>query len=72
MNEERISCDMDKVMQTAVEIRKFNRFYLPYFHLLTQKYLNSDYSVAEARILYEIYDHREIINILEGRRHGTD
>lgn len=63
---------MDKVMQTAVEIRKFNRFYLPYFHLLTQKYLNSDYSVAEARILYEIYDHREIINILEGRRHGTD
>lgn len=60
MNEERISCDMDKVMQTAAAIRKFNRFYLPYFHLLTQKYLNSDYSVAEARILYEIYDHREI------------
>lgn len=51
---------MDKVMQTAATIRKFNRFYLPHFHLLTQKYLNLDYSVAEARILYEIYDHREV------------
>lgn len=57
---ERIICDMDKVLQTADAIRKFNRFYLPYFHLLTQKYLNFDYSVAEARILYEIYDRREI------------
>lgn len=51
---------MDKVVQTAEEIRKFNRFYLPCFNLLTQKYLNSKYSIAEARILYEIYDHREI------------
>ena len=41
-------------------IRKFNRFYLPYFHLLTQKYLNTEYSVAEARILYEIFDKKEI------------
>lgn len=51
---------MDKLMQTATAIREFNRFYLPYFHLLTQKYLNTDYSVAEARILYEIYDEHEI------------
>ena len=56
---ERITCDMDKIMQTATAIREFNRFYLPYFHLLTQKYLNTD-SVAEARILYEIYDEHEI------------
>lgn len=60
---------MNKAKQTAADIRKFNRFYLPYFHLLTQKYLNSDYSVAEARILYEIYDHdkisaRDIVNNL--------
>lgn len=60
---------MSKVMQTAADVRKFNRFYLPYFHLLTQKYLNSDYSVAEARILYEIFDHekisaRDIVNTL--------
>jgi DNA-binding MarR family transcriptional regulator len=57
---------MRKTLQTAEDIRRFNRFYLPYFHLLTQKYLNSDYSTAEARILYEIYAHgtvqaREIV-----------
>lgn len=60
---------MNKAKQTAADIRKFNRFYLSYFHLLTQKYLNSDYSVAEARILYEIFDHdkisaRDIVNNL--------
>lgn len=51
---------MKKSLQTAITIRRFNRFYLPYFHLLTQKYLNSEYSVAEARILYEIYENKEI------------
>lgn len=51
---------MEKSMQTAMIIRKFNRVYLPYFHLLTQKYLNTEYSVAEARILYEIYENEEI------------
>lgn len=51
---------MKKSLQTAIEIRKFNRFYLPHFHLLTQKYLNTEYSVAEARILYEIYENKEI------------
>lgn len=51
---------MKKSLQTAMVIRKFNRFYLPYFHLLTQKYLNTEYSVAEARILYEIYENKRI------------
>lgn len=51
---------MSKAAQTASDIRRFNRFYLPFFHLLTQKYLNSEYSVAEARILYEIYDYGKI------------
>lgn len=51
---------MKKSLQTAITIRRFNRFYLPYFHLLTQKYLNSEYSMAEARILYEIYENKEI------------
>lgn len=51
---------MEKSLETAVNIRKFNRFYLPYFHLLTQKYLNTEYSMAEARILYEIYANKEI------------
>lgn len=51
---------MNKIEKTASDIRRFNRFYLPFFHLLTQKYLNSDYSMAEARILYEIYEKKTI------------
>ena len=51
---------MDPISKTAEKTRAFNRFYLPYFHLLTQKYLSSEYSVAEARILYEIYDNERI------------
>lgn len=51
---------MNKIEKAASDIRRFNRFYLPFFHLLTQKYLNSDYSMAEARILYEIYEQGKI------------
>lgn len=51
---------MEKSLETAKNIRRFNRFYLPYFHLLTQKYLNTEYSMAEARVLYEIYESKEI------------
>lgn len=51
---------MNKTEKAASDIRRFNRFYLPFFHLLTQKYLNSDYSMAEARILYEIYEQGKI------------
>lgn len=51
---------MNKIEKAASDIRKFNRFYLPFFHLLTQKYLSSDYSMAEARILYEIYEQGKI------------
>lgn len=51
---------MPAMANAVAEIRRFHRVYLPYFHLLSQKYLNSDYSMAEARVLYEIYQHREI------------
>lgn len=51
---------LGRASRTAADIRRFNRFYLPYFRLLTQKYLNSEYSAAEARILYEIYENRRI------------
>lgn len=36
-------------------IRAFNRFYLPRFDLLGNRYLGSEYSAGEARVLYEIY-----------------
>lgn len=46
---------MDSLEKIAADIRSFNRSYLPFFHLLTQKYRNSDHSVSEACIMYEIY-----------------
>lgn len=36
-------------------LRAFNRFYLPRFDLLGNRYLGSEYSAGEARVLYEIY-----------------
>lgn len=61
---------MDQRARATAEIRRFHRFYLPYFHLLTHKYLNSDYSVTETRILYEIF-HQPGISAAEiaGRLH---
>lgn len=37
------------------KIREFNRFYLPALELLGNHYLQSEYSVTEARIFYELY-----------------
>lgn len=38
------------------EIRKFNRFYTGILELLNHYYLDSGYSLAEARILFELND----------------
>lgn len=40
---------------TICRIREFNRFYLPKLDLLGNHYLGSEYSAAEARVLYEVY-----------------
>lgn len=44
--------------QAVLRIREFNRFYLPLLSLLGQSYLKSDYSMAEARVLYELYENK--------------
>lgn len=41
--------------KTINRIRRFNRFYLPEFDLLGNKYLGSEYSATEARVLFEIF-----------------
>lgn len=41
--------------QTVEKIREFNRFYMPVMDLLDSCYLDSEYSVTEVRIIYEIY-----------------
>lgn len=44
---------MDKE-QAIEKIREFNRFYTSILSLLDKSYLDSGYSVTEARILYEV------------------
>ena len=49
---------MDKV--TIAQIRSFNRFYVKILGLL-EKYLhNSNFNLIEARIIYEIYNQKEV------------
>ena len=43
---------------TVERIRKFNRCYTSVLSLLDKSYLNTEYSVVEARILYEIQENR--------------
>ena len=42
--------------QAVIRIREFTRFYLPALGLLGNSYLGSEYSAAEARVLFEIYE----------------
>lgn len=42
--------------RTVYKIREFNRFYMPTFSLLGNSYLGSEYSAAEARVFYEVYE----------------
>lgn len=45
--------------RTILKIRKFNRFYLSVMDFYENSYLDSDYSVTESRVLYEIYENEE-------------
>ncbi|GHN01585.1 hypothetical protein WSM22_30740 [Cytophagales bacterium WSM2-2] len=42
------------------DIRAFNRFYTNVIGLLDQHILNSEYSLPEVRILYELYHHENL------------
>lgn len=46
--------------KTISEIRAFNRFYTRIIGLLDQHVLNSEYSLPEVRVLYEIYHHDKL------------
>jgi DNA-binding MarR family transcriptional regulator/N-acetylglutamate synthase-like GNAT family acetyltransferase len=45
---------------TTSKIRSFNRFYTSHLDILSQHYLNSNYSLTEVRILYEISESKTI------------
>lgn len=48
---------MEIYTKTVNEIRKFNRFYTVTMVFLSSGYLDSDYSIAETRILFEMNNH---------------
>ncbi|WP_373212180.1 MarR family winged helix-turn-helix transcriptional regulator [Ruminococcus sp. 5_1_39BFAA] len=52
---------MDSYDKTISEIRKFNRFYTVNMGFLDAGYLETEYSVAETRILFEIKTHKTCI-----------
>jgi DNA-binding MarR family transcriptional regulator/ribosomal protein S18 acetylase RimI-like enzyme len=47
------------------QIRSFNRFYTSVIGLLDKNYLNSEFSLTEVRILYELYHHPDGISASE-------
>lgn len=52
---------MSEIDKTINEIRKFNRFYTVSMGLLDSGYLDTEYSVVEIRILFEIKVHEKCI-----------
>lgn len=40
-------------------IRSFNRYYTSVIGLLDKQYLNSEFSLTEARVMYELYHHAD-------------
>lgn len=42
--------------ETIEKVRVFNRFYMSSMNLLGNHYLGSEFSITEARILFEIYE----------------
>lgn len=47
---------MEEKKYALQRIREFNRFYMPALDLLGNHYLGSEYSAAEARVLFEVYE----------------
>lgn len=52
---------MNEYDKTINEIRKFNRFYTVNMGFLDSGYLDTEYSIAETRILFEIKMHEKCI-----------
>lgn len=51
---------MDNQKETIIQIREFNRFYTVLLGFLNRNYLNTEYSVTETRILFELKQNRQM------------
>jgi DNA-binding MarR family transcriptional regulator/GNAT superfamily N-acetyltransferase len=58
--------------QRAAAVRQFNRFYTRQIGLLTDQYLQSPFSLTEARVLYELAQHETSTATDLGRELGLD
>ena len=52
---------MDNRKETIDQIREFNRFYTVLLGFLNRNYLNTEYSVTETRILFELKQNRQMM-----------
>lgn len=52
---------MNEIDKTINEIRRFNRFYTVNMGFLDSDYLDTEYSIVETRILFEIKTHEKCI-----------
>lgn len=57
----REECNMSVIDKTINEIRRFNRFYTVSMGFLDSDYLDTEYSVVETRILFEIKTYEKCI-----------
>ncbi len=57
-NRERRSADPRSTESRVALVRRFNRFYTRQLGVLRKTYLDSPYSLGEARVLYEIFSRR--------------
>jgi DNA-binding MarR family transcriptional regulator/predicted GNAT family acetyltransferase len=62
----------DELMQRIEAVRRFNRFYTHTIGVLTEQYLESPFSVAEARVIYELAHQEQTTATHLGSQLGLD
>jgi DNA-binding MarR family transcriptional regulator/N-acetylglutamate synthase-like GNAT family acetyltransferase len=63
---------MTDISQRVEAVRHFNRFYTRQIGVVTEQYLNSPFSVTEARVIYELAHHEQTTATEIGNELGMD
>src|SRR5437762_11316503 len=63
---------VSSLSQRAAAVRQFNRFYTRQVGLLAGQYLDSPFSLTEARVVYELAQHDTTTAARLGRELGLD
>lgn len=62
----------EKAKAQVATIREFNRFYTRQIGVLNREFLDTPYSLAEVRVLYELYHHDKTTATAVGQELGLD